>query len=247
MFRLPIPAALRNAATALLPSSCALCGASGAHGLCTDCDARYRNQPVCRCFQCARPLPATADKGERCSECLQLPPAFDTTVIAIDYVAPLDQLVQELKFRSKLALAPVFAQLLCDAALQSRTGHSRLPDLLLAVPLGSARLKERGYNQAHEIAKPLGRALGVPVRHDLVRREKNTHAQALLAPEQRRENIRNAFVVTAAADVDGRHVGVVDDVITTGETLNALATALKHAGATQVTNFVFARTPPKKG
>ncbi|MGI4848556.1 MAG: ComF family protein [Janthinobacterium lividum] len=119
-----------------------------------------------------------------------------------------------------------------------------LPDVLIAVPLGQRRLAERGYNQALEIARPLGRSLGVPVLEKLTARIRETMAQTLVPPAQRAVNMRAAFMVRQASQqaVQGLHVGVVDDVMTTGTTLAEMAALLKRHGARRVTNFVFART-----
>jgi ComF family protein len=178
----------------------------------------------------------------RCGDCLRAAPAFDATVAATDYAPPLDQLVLALKFGGRLELAPLLAALLHEAA--EDLAQDEQPALLVPVPLGSRRLTERGFNQALEIAKPLGRALGLPVAGTLVRRVRDTDAQSLLHPDERRRNVAGAFSVRAdaAAMLRGRHIGLVDDVMTTGETLHALAAALKQAGVARVTNFVFART-----
>lgn len=181
----------------------------------------------------------------RCGDCLARPPAFDATIVAADYAAPIDQLVLALKFGNRLALAPLFANMLRDALLHAK--EIALPTQLTAVPLGARRLHERGFNQALEIAKPLSRALGIKLDRRLTMRLRDTQAQAMLHPDERRTNIRHAFVVSnhAIAQVRGQHIGVVDDVITTGETLNELAATLKRFGAVRVTNFVFARTQQK--
>ena len=198
-----------------------------------------RQRARCRC--CAIPL-QTADANTLCGDCLQHIPSFDATVVATDYLPPSDRLVLALKFGNRLETAPLLAQLLGAAAAETA-----LPDMLTAVPLAARRLMDRGFNQSLEIARPMARALGIPLDARLVARQRETQAQALLPPEQRRRNVRQAFVVPAAAmeRVRGRHVGVVDDVMTTGETLNELAATLKRFGATRVTNFVFARTPPQ--
>ncbi|HCE07995.1 MAG TPA: amidophosphoribosyltransferase [Oxalobacteraceae bacterium] len=232
----------------LLPSSCALCGSSGETAICAGCHAQFFGRGGPRCTQCAIPMPVKGNApASRCGECLTQPPAFDATIVAADYAAPIDQLVLALKFGSRLALAPLFAHALRDALLQERAEEIPLPTLLTAVPLGRRRLAERGYNQAWEIAKPLSRALGIRLEAQLVIRQRDTDAQALLHPDQRHQNIRRAFVVpdTAIDRVRGQHVGVVDDVITTGGTLGELAATLKRFGAVRVTNFVFARTLPK--
>jgi len=164
---------------------------------------------------------------------------FDSTVVAADYAPPIDQLVLALKFGNRLELAPLFAGMLRNAIAQTT-----LPEYLTAVPLGPKRLVERGFNQALEIARPLSKALAVRIDAEAVIRQRDTHAQAMLHPDERRKNIRHAFLVPAQAidKVKGRHVGVVDDVMTTGETLNEVAATLKRFGASRVTNFVFART-----
>jgi len=179
----------------------------------------------------------------RCGACLDQPPAFDATFAAVDYEAPVDQLVVSLKFGSRLALAPMFARLMRDSLLLAAP-QPLLPGVLLPVPLGAARMSQRGFNQALEIARPLSRTLGVKLAPRLAMRLHDTSAQSSLHPEQRRKNVRNAFMISPefVDRLHGQHVGVVDDVMTTGETLNELATTLKRFGAARVTNFVFART-----
>jgi ComF family protein len=225
-----------------LPSACALCG--GPSGLlCDACRARYAERGRHRCIGCALPLPAHAvPEQTRCGNCLRAPPAFDATVAAVDYQPPLDQLVLALKFGGRLELAPLLADMMRDALLAS--GPGELPACLTAAPLGPRRLIERGFNQALEIARPLSRALGVALDAQLLKRERDTQPQSLLHPDERRRNIRHAFVVPGEAieRVRGRHIGVVDEVMTTGETLDEIAATLKRFGASRVTNFVFART-----
>jgi len=173
---------------------------------------------------------------------MQRSPAFDATIAATDYAAPVDQLVLGLKFGSRLDLAPMLGRMVTDAARHAQP--SEMPTLLTAVPLGPRRLAERGFNQALEIAKSLSRELHIKLDARLVSRLRDTRAQALLHPDERQKNMRNAFLIDGSAmdRVRGQHVGVVDDVMTTGETLNELAATLKRFGAARVTNFVFART-----
>jgi ComF family protein len=229
----------------LLPSSCALCGGAGPGVVCAPCHADYvaPTRPRCRC--CANPVPAQLPAGPGwCGACLAERPAFDATIAAVDYAAPLDQLVLQLKFGAGLALAPFFGQALRDAVL-ANAGFA-LPDMLCPVPLGPARLVQRGFNQALEIARPLAASLGVPLHPRLALRVVETDAQSGVAPAERQANIRGAFELGpgAAELVAGRHVGIVDDVMTSGHTLNELAAVFKQAGALRVSNLVFARTPP---
>ena len=240
---------LRLARCLRLPSCCALCNmaARPADGvLCDGCRQQFLQIGVPRCASCAIRLTVLPDA--LCGACLHQQPAFDATIAAVDYRAPLDQLLLGLKFSGQLAFAPLFAELLRDALLD----HSRLdgqtlplPEVLLAVPLGEHRLIERGFNQALEIARGLSRHLGLPLLAHLPLRERETLAQSGLPMTQRHRNIAGAFVMPAgaAALLNGRHVGVVDDVMTTGATLDAMATVLKRHGAVRVTNLVFARTP----
>jgi len=225
----------------LLPSSCALCGAAGDAAVCRDCElAHVASRP--RCPVCANPA-GGLDAALPCGACLAAPPAFDATVAACDYEAPLDALVLQLKFGAQLALAPWMARILHDAALRAALPA---PDLLCPVPLGARRLVERGYNQALELARPLGRLLGAECAPRLAQRVIETAAQSGVEPGERQRNVRGAFAVALEERVAGRHVGVVDDVMTSGHTLDELARVLKRAGAARVTNFVFARTPPHK-
>jgi ComF family protein len=180
----------------------------------------------------------------RCGACLAEARSFDATLVAGDYAAPLDQLVLRLKFGGQLALATLFAQLLHEAAL--RQPDFLLPDLLCPVPLGPSRLAERGFNQALEMARPLARMLGLPLHRTLVQRVRETQAQSGLAPGERGRNMARAFTLAPQARslVCGRHIGIVDDVMSSGQTLDELAATLKRFGAARVSNLVFARTPP---
>ena len=226
----------------LLPAQCALCAGS-CHGVvCSPCRQQYLEQTRRRCRQCANPL---ADVAILCGRCLRRPPAYDATWTAVDYAAPVDQLLLQLKFGARLAIAPLFAQLLA-AAVRRDSGWDA-PQVLCPVPLGPARLVERGYNQALEIARPLARSLDTALQARLAIRVRETRAQSGVAPRERRANLAQAFMVAPqhAGQVVGRHVGIVDDVMSSGHTVHALAAALKRAGARKVTVLVAARTPPR--
>jgi ComF family protein len=227
---------------ALLPSCCALCGEVCDAIVCAPCHGQYLAPRGARCPCCANPVENRA--LARCGACLAARPAFDATVAAADYASPLDQLVLQLKFGARLPLAAWFAQMLRDAVL-AHPGF-QLPDVLCPVPLGPRRLVERGFNQALEIARPLAASLGIDLQPRLALRELDTLAQSGVAPAARRANIRDAFALAPEALdlVAGRHIGIVDDVMTSGHTLNELARAFKRAGAARVSNLVFARTPP---
>ena len=249
---------------ALLPSSCAVCGLRARHVLCDPCRHQFFQDRATRCSCCALPLVAGAspaanpdtnvDYSPVCGACLAHPPAFDRTLTAADYQAPIDQLVLGLKFGGRLALAPLFGELLRDTLLSSgataastaNNSHS-LPTCLIPVPLSAQRLQQRGFNQSLEIARTLGRHLGVQILPTSMERVRETQPQAELPLLKRQQNVRHAFIVRAGVEssIAGQHVGVVDDVMTTGETLQEIAVTLKRFDAARVTNFVFARTLPK--
>ncbi|MBS1186925.1 MAG: amidophosphoribosyltransferase [Burkholderiaceae bacterium] len=231
----------RSIESSLLPAACALCGAAATDGVCDGCSTQFFGLRPARCTQCANRLPHDG-AGAICGACLKLPPAFDATWVAADYAPPVDQLVLALKFGHSLALAPLLARLL-QATLP---GEEKWPDLLLPVPLAPARLAGRGFNQSLEIARHLSRRLAVPLEPKLAIRLRETATQSLLPLPERRDNVRRAFTLDATAieRIRGRHVGLVDDVMTTGETLNELAAVCKRFGAARVTNLVFARAQP---
>ena len=233
----------------LLPCNCVLCGASGPDLLCAGCHDQFFGAPACRCPVCANPLPHPAP-ALPCGRCLSARPAFDATLAAADYALPVDRLVLQLKFAGQLALARLFAGLLADAIRRAEAdagaGVARLarPALLCPVPLGLQRLSERGFNQALEIARPLGRQLGIAVHAGLALRVRDTQAQSSTPHGARQANVAHAFAIPDRALVEGRHIGLVDDVMSSGRTLQELAATLKRHGAARVTNYVFARTPP---
>jgi ComF family protein len=231
----------------VLPAQCALCGIGCPQVLCSACRAQYlgqgRGQLRHRCRQCANPL-ADIEVAQLCGRCLRQRPAYDATVTAFDYAAPVDQLLLQLKFGARLALAPLLAELLHVAIQQQQEWQA--PQLLCPVPLGPARLAERGFNQALEIARPLARLLGVPLQPRLALRVRETRAQSGVAPQERQANLAHAFAIAPewAPLLQGCHVGIVDDVMSSGHTVNALAAACKRAGAARVSILVVARTPP---
>ncbi|HXZ07627.1 MAG TPA: ComF family protein [Paraburkholderia sp.] len=227
----------------VLPNLCVLCGNLSHERLCEACDPAYWNEARLRCVVCAIPLSGFARAKSaryRCGDCVSAPPAFDATIALADYRAPLDALALGLKFRARLMLAREFGERLARAVADS-LAPSQWPDVVAPVPLARKRLVERGYNQAWEIARPLAAALRVRADPVLIRRIIDTVPQSRLDLDARRANVSRAFA--AGKPVRGRHVAIVDDVMTSGATLEALARTLKAAGAARVTNFVALRTP----
>lgn len=216
----------------LVPQNCFLCGAaSGGSAICTACESELPLAPAQACPICALPMP----DGAPCGRCRRHPPAFDATAALYSFVFPVDVMVQALKYRHRLALAGFFSAAMC------RRGVAGAVDLVLPMPLHPRRLAERGFNQAVEVARPLARELGIDLDIASVKRVRDTPAQAGLARAERLRNLRGAFV--SEARFDGRHVLVVDDVMTTGASLEALARLLKRQGAARVENLLIARTP----
>ena len=218
----------------LFPPHCRLCGvASQTRQLCQPCrdELPWLAQ---RCPQCACPLHAGGGASP-CGRCQRLVPAFDATHALFHYQPPVDHLLKRLKFSGELALGPLLGELLAG---QIRQRTDPLPRQLVPVPLHPARLRERGFNQATELARAAGQRLGIPLALRLCRRQRNTEPQSLLSHTARRLNLRNAFTVggTPAA-----HVAIVDDVMTTGHTTHELARTLRQAGAETVEVWVIAR------
>jgi ComF family protein len=243
---------------ALLPPHCLLCGhrSDRARDLCSACAAELaRNRSACA--RCALPLPVSA---ALCGDCLKREPSFDAAFAPFIYGHPFDLLMTKLKFGHSLAAGRVLAELWAQALRESiaSTALPLLPDLLIPVPLHPARLRERGYNQALELAKPVAREFGIALAPDLLKRRRATPAQANLDAKTRRRNLRNAFVVDtntivenyssaalahAVAAAAPRHVAIIDDVMTTGATLHECARTLKRAGVARVDVWALARAP----
>ena len=147
--------------------------------------------------------------------------------------------MMRLKFGRSLAAGRVLSQLWIDALSESPPAR---PDLLIPVPLHASRLRERGYNQALELARPLAQALTIPLRHDVLLRTRATLAQANLDAKARRKNLRGAFAIVENAALP-QHVVIVDDVMTTGATLRECARVLLRAGVSRVDVWALARAP----
>lgn len=219
---------------AIYPRCCVLCGrpGQGDMDLCGACRRELPwNHSACR--QCGLPLEIG---GMICGPCLHRSPPFTVSHIPFRYEAPLDTLLPQLKFRQKLHLGPLLAGLMAEAICE-RDGP--LPEVLLPVPLHTGRLRERGYNQALEIARPLSRRLAVPLGLQLCIRQRRTSAQTSLSGVERRRNLRGAFAVRTG-EVP-RHVALVDDVVTTGATVEELARTLRRAGVETVEVWACAR------
>ncbi|HZV55114.1 MAG TPA: ComF family protein [Rhodocyclaceae bacterium] len=214
----------------LLPQDCLLCGArSGADLLCAACREELPGLPEPACPVCAEASPG----GMVCGACLKTPPHFDVTFAPFRYAFPVDKLIQSLKYQHRLATADFLASAML-------AGPRPAGDLIVPLPLSVPRLRQRGFNQAVEIARLLARTIGLPLQLYGCTRSRDTVPQATLPWKERHKNVRHAF--ECAVDLSGKSVIVVDDVMTTGATLNEFAGTLKAHGAARVTNWVAART-----
>jgi ComF family protein len=218
----------------LLPARCLVCGERGAGGqdLCHDCRVALPWNGSA-CARCALPLPVPAP---RCGRCRTAPPPFDGSHAALRYGFPLDRLLPRLKFHGDLAAGRLLAELGAEALAAAPR-----PQLLLPVPLHPARLRQRGYDQALELARPLAQALGLPLCADRLRRQRATAAQSELGAQARKRNVRDAFALRASPLP--AHVAVFDDVMTTGATLAECCRLLKRAGVARVDAWAIARAP----
>ncbi|HZT56399.1 MAG TPA: ComF family protein [Burkholderiaceae bacterium] len=221
---------------ARVPSLCAVCRGWGSQRVCAECVGRFA-APVPRCRRCALQVPAGV---ACCGACLTDPPPCARTLAAVDYDHPWDGLITHFKFHDALDLAPVLA-----ARMLAARGDAPAPALLVPIPLSAARLRERGYNQAWELAKRLGAALDCPTDPTLLLRVKDTPHQLAFPPAQRAGNVRAAFALEPRrrGELAGCSVTLVDDVMTTGATLAEAARTLLQAGAGEVNAWVVARTP----
>jgi ComF family protein len=177
--------------------------------------------------------------GTPCGDCQRRPPPFDAAFAPLRYEYPLPQLIGAMKFRGRLAPARLLGALLAEA-LAGRA--EPLPEVLIPVPLHPSRLRERGYNQALEIARALARHCPLPVAPRLLIRQRPTRPQSELSGRERRRNLRGAFVPLPGVRLPD-HVALLDDVITTGTTLAELAKVLKGQGVRRVEAWAVARTP----
>ena len=220
----------------LLPQDCNLCGVSlNKHSdlcVCEPCLASLPWHHRSCCPQCALP----SFNGAVCGDCLQSSPDFDSTIALFIYSFPVDRMIQKLKYQSSLQLGHLFGQLL------ARRYFNSPKRLIIPMPLHPQRLNERGFNQSLEIAKILGKLTGFTVDYSSCQRVKFSPPQASLPLKERIKNMKNAF--DCNANLSGQHVLLLDDVMTTGASLNELAITCKKAGAASVSCAIIARTLP---
>ncbi|CAN7273702.1 ComF family protein [Pseudoxanthomonas sp. LjRoot168] len=224
----------RRASRWLLAPRCLICLERGHNGidLCASCTERLPWNRVA-CVRCGLPMPAAGE----CGDCLQHPSSLTHVRAVFVYGFPLDRLVPRFKFHRDLAAGRLMANLMVGALASAPR-----PDAVVPLPLHAHRLRERGYDQALELARPLATTLALPLRTDLLLRVRATAPQSELDAGQRQKNVARAFAVSPRLTPPD-HVVLLDDVMTTGATLDAAARALRRAGAKRVDAWVCARVP----
>jgi ComF family protein len=227
-------------ANAVFQQNCLLCASSQANriGLCETCLIDLPWHPKTSCPQCG-----LASNGGICGSCISSPPDFDATSAVFLYRFPIDAMMQRYKYGNMLSLYETFGQLLKEKAQLGSLNNSHV-DLIIPMPMHPTRLKERGFNQALEIAKVLTKNHAEKLDYKNVIRQKLTPPQASLPLKARVKNIKGAFSVNGT--LSGKRIAIIDDVMTTGASLNELAKTLKKVGAVHVECWVIARTLPHK-
>jgi len=227
---------LKNIQLQCLPHFCAVCQQNTGtnRAICNDCYNTLKFNTY-SCNSCAIPLPET-NTVMTCGQCLKKTPDFDQATSLFRYETPVRQLIHSLKFNRKLALSDLLGQLMAEDL------HSRQvirPECIIPVPLSNKRLRERGFNQSLELARPISRLLDVPVDWRLVSRVRDTDTQTRLDLKARRKNVKDAFSIRKNKKY--QYVAILDDVMTTGATCNELARCLKKSGIKQVDVWCLAR------
>ena len=235
--------------SALFPSRCLLCqktvnqqAENTALEICPEC---YKALPhnTASCIQCALPLADDQLDDVLCGRCIKKTPAFDYAYSPLRYEDDVIRLMHQLKFNEKITSSRTLGEMMLQLLKGKVTQENIKPDCLLPVPLHPARLRQRGFNQSIEIARVISKKLNIPIEYDAIRRNRSTTSQMGLDAKARRKNIKGAFSVKHK--LNARHVLIVDDVMTTGSTVNELAKTLKRNGVKHVGVLSFARAPVK--
>jgi len=231
---------LNNLFSEFFPSRCILCQQTVGQGfeVCPTCYQALPHNENC-CVRCALPLAQDISRGLLCGRCIKKLPAFDYAYSPFRYEGDVITLVHQLKFSEKIR----FSRSIGEMLLQHFSGTGESPDCLLPVALHQSRMRQRGFNQSIEISRLLAKKLGVPIEHSAVVRRRHTVAQTGLSAKQRQKNIRGAF--SMAGELSYKHVLIIDDVMTTGATVNELAKLLKKNNVERVGVLSIARAPVK--
>lgn len=218
--------------------TCVLCKAQGteARDLCAPCE-RDLSPNRYACGVCALPLVDDMAQPAMCGSCQLARPKFDASFIPYRYAYPIDRLIQRLKYNGDLSVGRVLGELFIERLASER--RSQLPDVIVPVPLASGRFRTRGFNQAIELAQTIAKSSGLEVQADIVERSRETQEQAGLPRKQRRRNVRGAFKLMRQPQ--HAHIAILDDVVTTGSTVNELAKVLRRAGVERIEVWAVAR------
>jgi ComF family protein len=210
--------------------------------LCSDC---YDGLPhnVYKCSHCALPLPDDIDADVLCGRCIKKRPSFDYSYSLFRYEGEIIKLVHQLKFREKISYTRSIGELLLHTVADELLPAHGWPDAIVPVPLHNSRLRKRGYNQSTEISRVIAKETGIAIEQKIVIRHRRTLTQTGLKANQRQKNIRGAFKLLGK--LNAKHVLIVDDVITTGSTVNELSRVLKQSGVDRVGVLSIARAPLK--
>lgn len=224
----------------LLPNTCVLCGNAAKRDLdlCVACEQELP-WLTHACVSCALPLSKEVSVGRQCGTCLQQNLPFSSVLALFQYQSPVDRLITGLKFHQRLVYAKLLSELL-ERRLAVRYQSKPMPECVIPMPLHRDRLRERGFNQAVEIARPLVKKLGIKLDMKSCQRVRATLAQTSLPAKERQYNVKNAFYVNST--LYAKHVAILDDVVTTGHTVSELARVLNNAGVEQVDIWCCART-----
>lgn len=223
--------ALKNT---LFPLQCLNCQKASAKAICPSC---FNQLPWLRdgCYICGNAITGKPASKNICGKCLTTPPFFDHTIAALRYQEPISHLLTQLKFSEKLNNVSILSNLLL-----AKVNQEALPDLILPVPLHKKRIQHRGFNQALEISKKLSKQLNIPVDTTAIKRVKNTTPQSSLPAKHRQKNIKNAFELIQP--IKAKHIAIVDDIVTTGNTVNELARMIKKQQDCYIEVWCVART-----
>jgi ComF family protein len=229
----------------LFTPCCVLCDTKVTQNI-SLCAACLQDLPriIHSCYRCALPLQNEV-VDTLCGECQQSPPPVDYLISSLHYAYPVGYLISQLKFQRHLSHAKIFSQLLLTT-LQAYyiKPSTTLPDVIIPVPLHKKRIRQRGFNQALEIARPIAKGLDIPILGNVIQRTKYTQAQSLLSAVERRKNLRRSFAVVKPITAD--HIVLLDDVVTTGTTVYELAILLKKQGVKTVGVWAVARATHHK-
>lgn len=220
----------------LIRQSCIFCGSPGNPGLCI-CGPCLKELPYVQnsCKKCGNPTP---EPQNQCGQCVADQPPYERTITILHYQNPVDYLIQRMKYHNQLEIADLLGKLM---VIKLSSLDYKLPEQIIPVPLHMSRLQQRGFNQAVEIARPISKALKIPINLTNCIRTRQTQPQFELSLAERKSNLKNAFEIVH--QIKAKHVAVLDDVMTTGSTVIELTEALLNAGVEKVDIWACSRAP----